>query len=331
MNDRRRTIRELALGLAVATAGFLTVFATHSFAADRYPSRPITIIAPFAPGTGTDAITRLMADHLQRAFGSPVLVDNKPGASGTIGSGIAARAQPNGYTLLLASNTTHAVVRSLFRSVSYDPERDFTPVARVAAYGSMLVVNVSLPVNTPAEFVAFVRNNPGKVRYGYGNSTGLISGEMLKQALGIDMVAVPYRSNPPALTDVLNGSIEAMIVDLQGGMPQVRARKIRPIAVVASKRSSIIPELPTLAETVVPDFDVRAWGGIVAPAGTPREIVMLLSEELRKFTDRADIKEKLQAMGFEAFYAGAEEFSAFMKSETARWTQMAKTAGIKPE
>lgn len=331
MDHTRRKTRRLALALAIAAVGFSTVFAMPSVAADRYPARPITIIAPFAPGTGTDAITRLIADHLQRAFGSPVVVDNKPGAGGTIGSAAAARAQPNGYTLLLASNTTHAVVKSLYSHVPYDPERDFTPVARVAGYGSMLVVNLGLPVATPAEFVAYAKSNPGKVRYGYGNSTGLISGETLKQALGIDIIAVPYRSNPPALTDVLNGSIEAMIVDLASGMPQVRAGKIRPIAVVASRRSSVLPELPTLSETVVPGFNVRAWGGVVAPAGTPREIVTLLSEELRKFTDRPDIKEKLQAMGFEAFYAGAEEFSAFMKSEAVRWTQMAKAAGIKPE
>jgi tripartite-type tricarboxylate transporter receptor subunit TctC len=321
----------LALVLAVVAVGYSAVVATPSAAADRYPSRHITIVAPFAPGTGTDAITRLIADHLQRAFDSPVIVDNKPGAGGTIGSSVVARSQPNGYTLLLASNTTHAVVKSLFKQVPYDPERDFTPVARIAGYGSMLVVNLGLPVTTPAEFVAYARSNPGKVRYGYGNSTGLISGETLKQALGIEITGVPYRSNPPALTDVLNGSIEAMIVDLQSGMPQVRAGKIRPIAVVASRRSSILPELPTLSETVVPGFNVRAWGGVVAPAGTPREIVMLLSEELRKFTERTDIKERINAMGFEPFYAGAEEFSAFMKSEAVRWTQMAKAAGIKPE
>lgn len=308
-----------------------SVLVASAAAAERYPSRPVTIVAPFAPGTGTDAITRLIADHLQRAFGSPVVVENKPGAGGTIGASIAARAQPNGHTLLLCSNTTHAVVRSLYRHVPYDPDRDFTLVARVVGYGSVLVVNAAVPVNTAAEFVAHARNNPGKIRYAHGNSTGIIGGETLKQALGIDLVAVPYRSNPPAVIDVLNGNVEAMIVDLQTGMPHIRTKKIRPLAVLAATRSSILPEVPTLAETVVPGFNVRAWGGVCVPAGTPREIVALLEEELRKFTERSDVKEKVHAMGFETFYAGAEEFSAFMKSETARWTQMARAAGIKPE
>ncbi len=309
----------------------VAAFSALAVAADRYPSRPITIVAPFAPGTGTDAITRLIADHLQRAFGSIVLVDNKPGANGTIGAASAARAQPNGYTLVLISNTTHAVIRSLVRHVPYDPERDFAPIARIVGYGSVLVVNVGLPVGTAAEFVAYARSNPGKIRYGYGNSTGVIGGETLKHALGIDLVAVPYRSNPPALTDVLNGNLEAMIVDIQGGMPQIKAKRIRPLAVLAAKRSSVLPDVPTLGETVVPGFNVQAWGGIAAPAGTPREIVALLEQELKKFTERNDVKDRIHAMGFEPFYAGAEEFAAFIRSEAVRWTQMAKAAGVKPE
>jgi tripartite-type tricarboxylate transporter receptor subunit TctC len=267
VNGREKTHGPLALVVTVAAIGYAGLFAKPSLAADRYPSRPITIVAPFAAGSGTDAITRLIADHLQRAFGSPVVVDNKPGAGGTIGSTAVARAQPNGYALLLASNTTHAVVKSLFSHVPYDPVRDFTPVARVAGYGSMLVVNLELPVNTAGEFVAYAKSNPGKVRYGYGNSTGVIGGETLKQALGIELIAVPYRSNPPALTDVLNGTIESMIVDLATGLPQVRARKIRPIAMLASRRSGILPDVPTLSETVLPGFNVRAWGGRSRPFG----------------------------------------------------------------
>jgi len=314
----------LALSLLVALA-------TQALAADRYPARTITIIAPFAPGTGTDAVTRLIADHLQRAFNSPVVVDNKPGANGTIGAASGARAQPNGYTLVLISNTTHAVVKSLYRNVAYDPERDFVPIARIVGYGSVLVVGAGVPIRSPAEFVAYAKSNPGKIRYGYGNSTGLIGGETLKHALGIDIVAVPYKSNPPALTDVLNGTLEAMIVDIQGGMAQIKARRIHPIAVLAAKRSSVLPDLPTLGETVVPGFNVQAWGGIAAPAGTAREIVAQLEGELRRFSERADVREKIHAMGFEPFYAGAEEFSAFIRSEAVHWTQMAKTAGIKPE
>lgn len=315
---------------AVAIAG-ASAFTRPALAADAYPSRPITMVLPFGAGTVTDMTIRLIAEHLARAFGSPVVVENKAGAGGMIGSGFVARAQPNGYTLLLTTNTTHSIVKSLFKSVPYDPERDFTPVARVASVASMLVVNPTLPVNTPAEMVAYAKSNPGKIRYGYGNSSGLIGGETLKRAARIDLMAVAYKSNPQALTDLLSGNIEAMIVDLQNGVPQVRAQKIRPIAMLASKRSSLLPEVPTLNETVVPGFNVAAWAGIFAPAGTPREIVVRLSDEIAKFAARPDVKEKLLKGGVELDYAGPDEFSAFLKVELSRWTEMAKGAGIKPE
>lgn len=331
VKTRATTHRWLAGFAGVAAIACSSVFATASIAADAYPSRPITIVVPFGAGTSTDVFARLIAAHLARAFDSPVVIDNKPGAGGMIGSAAVARAQPNGYTLIMATNTTHSVVKSLFKSVSYDPERDFAPVARVARMVSMFVVNPDLPVNTAAEFVAYAKSNPGKIRYGYGNSSGLIAGEMLKQAVGINLMAIAYRSNPQALTDVVNGTLEAMVVDLANGVPQVKTRKIRPIGILGSKRSSLLPDLPTLSESVAPGFNVQAWSGILAPAGTPREILVRLSDELKKFTARADVKERLSVTGVELDYAGLEEFPAFLKSEETRWTAMAKTSGIKPE
>jgi tripartite-type tricarboxylate transporter receptor subunit TctC len=325
---KRAALATVATAAALACAA---AFPKTSLAADAYPSRPITIVVPFAAGASTDVFARLIAAHLASAFGSPVVIDNKPGAGGMIGSLAVARAQPNGYAVLLATNTTHSVVKSLFKNVAYDPERDFAPVARVARMVSMLVVNIELPVNTPAEFVAYAKNNPGKIRYGYGNSTGLIAGEMLKQATGINLMAVAYRSNPPALTDVLNGTLEAMIVDFATGLPQVTARKIRPIGFLGTMRSGFLPEVPTLGETVAPGFNVSAWAGILAPAGTPRDILVRLSDELKKFTARSDMKERLLRGGMNLDYAGLDEFPAFMKAESARWTEMASAAGIKPE
>ncbi|MDO8629711.1 MAG: tripartite tricarboxylate transporter substrate binding protein, partial [Phycisphaerales bacterium] len=218
-----------AVALACASA-----FARPAIAADTYPSRPITMVLPFPAGTVTDMTIRLIADHLSRAFGSPVVVENKGGAGGMIGTAFVARAQPNGYTLLLATNTTHSVVKSLFKSVPYDPERDFAPVARLAIMSQMLVVNPNLPMNTAAELVAYAKGNPGRIRYGYGNSSGLIGGETLKRATGIDLMAVAYKGNPQALTDVMSGNIEAMVVDLANGVPQVKANKVRAIGMLAS-------------------------------------------------------------------------------------------------
>ena len=325
-------IRDWLIGVAsFAAAGFSAGHAPGAQAADQYPSRPVSMVVAFGPGTFTDVITRLIAEHLQRAFGAPFIVENKPGAGGTIGSSSVARAQPNGLTLLTATNGTISVVKSLYSNVPYDPDRDFAPVARVARMSSMVVVNTSLPFNTPGELVAYARKNPGKLRYGYGNSTGVIAGETLKQALGIDLTAVAYRGNPQALIDVMNGNIEGMIVDLQSGALQIKANKVKPIATVGPKRSSLFPDVPTLDETVIPGFASGGWTGILAPAGTPRDIVALLGEEIRKFTMRADIREKMLAALVEVDYAGPDEFATFLKSESTRWTAMATAAKIKPE
>ena len=328
----RALIRKLLFCLvAITSAGYSALRASEALAADKSPSRAVSMVVAFGPGTFTDVITRLIAEHLQRAFGSPFVVENKPGAGGTIGSGTVARAQPNGLTLLTATNGTISVVKSLYSNVPYDPDRDFEPVARVARMSSMVVVNSSLPIATPGELVAYARSNPGRFRYGYGNSTGVIAGETLKQALGLDMTAVPYRGNPQALIDVMNGNIEGMIVDLQSGAVQIRANKVRTIATVGPKRSSLFPDVPTLHETVIPGFASGGWTGILAPAGTPRDILMQLGEEIRKFTLRADVKEKMLAALVEIDYAGPEEFATFLKSESSRWTAMATAAKIKPE
>lgn len=322
----------LAFFVTVAAIGYATVFATPSIAQDNYPSRPITIVVPFGAGSGTDVIARLIAAHLAHAFGSPVVVDNKPGAGGMIGSAAVARAQPNGYTLLMGGNTTHSVVKSLWKSVPYDPVRDFAPVARVVTFISMLVVNPDLPVNTAAEFVAYAKSHPGKVRYGYGNSSGQIGGEMLRQRAGIDLIAVRYKSNPQTVTDIISGNIEAGVIDQGTALPQIRARKVRAIAILAPKRSSALPDVPTLGETAVREgVDITAWSSVMAPAGTPPDIRKRLSEELRKFTERADLKEKLLASGAELSHIGVEEFPAYQESEETRWMGMAKAAGIKPE
>lgn len=333
MISKHRKIHGLTLLLTVAVFALSTVFATPSTAADSYPSRPITLVVPFGVGSGTDVLARLIASHLTRAFGPPVVVDNKPGAGGMIGSAAVARAQPNGYTLLMAGNTTHSVVKSLWKSVPYDTVRDFVAVARVAMFvANALAVHPNFPVNTPEEFVAYAKSNPGKIRYGYGNSGGQIGGAMIKHAADIDLTAVAYRSSPQALTDLMSGQIEAIVVDLATALPHIKAGKVRPLAMLVFKRSSLLPDVRTLGETVIAkDVDVSGWSGVMAPAGTPPDILTRLSNELRKFTARGDIKESLLISGIQLDYLGSEEFLAFQKSEEARWTEMAKVAGIKPE
>ncbi|MBI2960179.1 MAG: tripartite tricarboxylate transporter substrate binding protein [Betaproteobacteria bacterium] len=331
-NRQSKTRGMLAFVATVAAIGYASVFATPSIAADSYPSRPITIVVPFGPGSGTDVVARLIAAHLGNAFGSPVVVDNKPGAGGMIGSAAVARAQPNGYTLVMGGNTTHSVVTALWKSVPYDPVRDFAPVARVVTFISMLVVNPDLPVKTAAEFVAYAKKNPGKIRYGYGNSSGRIGGEMIRQRAGIDLIAVAYKSNPQTVTDIMSGNIEAGVIDQGTALPHIKAGKVRPIAVLAPRRSSALPDVPTLGETAVREgVDITAWSSVMAPAGTPVDIRKRLSDELRKFTERGDMKSKLIVNGAELSHIGLEEFPAFQKAEEARWTGMAKAAGIKPE
>ena len=332
MGAGRRNPGLLAFVVAVIAIGYASVFTTPSIAQDKYPSRSITIVVPFGAGSGTDVVARLIAGHLTQAFDSPVVVENKPGAGGMIGSAFVARSQPNGYTLLMAGNTTHSVVKSLWKNVPYDPVRDFAPVARVVTFVSMLVVHPSLPVKTAAEFVAFAKSHPGQIRYGFGNSSGRIGGEMIRQRAGIDIMPVAYKSTTLAVTDILGGNIEAMLIDQGTAIPQIKAAKVRPIALLAPKRSSALPDVPTLSETAVREgVDITAWSSVMAPAGTPLDIRKRLSNELKKFTERSDVAQKLFITGAVLSYIGIEEFPAYQRSEEERWTSMAKAAGIKPE
>jgi tripartite-type tricarboxylate transporter receptor subunit TctC len=330
MIARRGLVKRATIAAAMLLAA-LCAGGRDRAGAETYPSRPVTIVLPFGPGTVTDMTTRLLADHLQRALGQPVLVENKAGASGTVGAAAVARAQPDGYTLLFTTSTTHSVVNALLKSVPYDPIADFTPIGRIATLPSMLVVNNDLPVKTIEDLVAYGRDNPGRLEYGFGNASGQIAGEMVKNKAGIAMTSVPYRSNPQALTDLLAGTIKVMVVDLGTGLPQAQAGKLRPIAMLTANRSSLLPELPTLAETLVPGFDVAAWAGVFAPAGAPQPIVARLAQELQRFVALDEVRQKLAASGTETHWMGPAEFPGFLKAEIPRWTAMAQEAGIKPQ
>ncbi|HLQ93357.1 MAG TPA: tripartite tricarboxylate transporter substrate binding protein [Xanthobacteraceae bacterium] len=302
-----------------------------SSAAQNYPSRPVTFITPFAAGSVTDATARMIALHLQGALGQPFIVENRAGAGGLVAAQAVARANPDGHTLLITTNSTHSAAPGLFKNVPYDPIKDFTAVARIGSFPSLIAVHPGQPINSMQEFVAYAKANPGKLSYAHGNSTGHITGEALKRRTGIDVVRVAYRSNPAAMTDLIAGHIPAMIPDFGVALPQLRERKIRGLAVLTRERSTMVPNLPTLHETVLPNFDLLAWAGIFAPANLPAPIAARLSGELEKMLSRPDVKERFVNAGVEVFYGGPMQFDEYVRAELVKWTSLIREAGIEPE
>jgi len=323
-----RACVRLALELASVAAAALT---TAQAWAQTYPSRPVTIITPFAAGSVTDATARAIAQHLQDALGQSFVVENRAGAGGLLAASAVARAAPDGYTLLITTNSTHSAAPGLFKSVPYDPIKDFTAVARIGSFPSLIAVHPDQPIKSMQEFVAYAKANPGKLSYAHGNSTGHITGEALKRRTGIDVVRVAYRSNPAAMTDLIAGHIPAMIPDFGVALPQVKAQKIRPLAVLTRERSATLPDVPTLHETVLPNFDLLAWAGLFAPANLPPPIATRLSGELERMLGRPEVKERMSSAGVEVFFSGPIEFEDYVKSELTKWTGLIKEVGIEPE
>jgi tripartite-type tricarboxylate transporter receptor subunit TctC len=295
------------------------------------PARPVTIITPFAAGSVTDATARSIAAHLQEALRWPVIVENRAGAGGMPAANTVAKAAADGHTLLITTNSTHSAAPGLFKSVPYDPIKDFTPVARIGSFPSLVAANPGQPFKSMQELVAFAKANPGKLSIAHGNSTGHITIEALKQRARIDIARVPYRSNPTAMADLIAGHIPLMVPDFGTGLPQLKAQKIRPLAVLTKERSATLPEVPTLHETVMPDYDLLAWAGMFAPAGLPAPIAERISGELQKMLSKPEVKERLLNSGVEVFYTGPKQFDAYVKSELVKWTGLIKEVGIQPE
>jgi len=307
------------------------VFVASGAAAETWPSRPITIMVPFAPGSGTDSITRIVAQYLQAGLGQNIVVENKVGASGIIAASTVARAAPDGYTLLMATNSTHSANPHLFKSLPYDPVKDFAPVARLGSYVFILVVGKDVPVKTLPELVAYAKQNPGKLTFASGNTTGIVAGETLKNKAGIDILHVPYKSTPPAITDVLGGRVSMMFIDLAPGLEHVRAGNFRALAVTTKERSTLLPDLPSLAEAGIPGYDVTSYAALFAPAGTPKEIVDRLNAEVQKVIANPEAKARIAVTGFDAFSGPPESLAAFVQSELVNWGKLIKDAGIEPQ
>lgn len=320
-----------AARLALALAGAMFSVCLEPALAQGYPSRPVTIVVPFGAGSATDSAARMLAAYLDGALNQRFVVENKAGAGGTLAASFVARAEPDGYTLLLTTNTTHSAAHALFKNVPYDPLKDFTAVARVGSFPSMVIANPDAPFKTIGELVAYAKAHPGKVEYAHGNSTGQVAGETLKRRAGIDIVRVPYRSNPPAVLDVSTGRISAMVADFTTALPQVRDGKVRALAVLTKARSTIVPDVVTLHETVAPDFDLLAWAGLFGPANLPADVVETLAREVKSFVSNPDNRAKLEANGIETFFLPPAGFKTYVADELVKWTSAIKDAGIEPQ
>jgi tripartite-type tricarboxylate transporter receptor subunit TctC len=310
----------------------LCVFAQGVIAAEAYPTKSIRIIVPFGPGSGTDTATRLIAQHLGAALGQSVIADNRPGASGSIAATAAARAGADGYTLFMGTNSTHGANPGLIKNLQYDPLRDFVPISLVGTFSSFLVVHPSVPARTPAELVAYAKANPKALSFAAGNTSSLIMGEMFARGTGIEMLRVPYASNPPGITDVVAGRVTVMFPDISSGIAHVKSGALRALGVVTlGDRSPLAPELPTIAETVLPGFHFIGWVGLFAPVGAPPAIVTRIAAEVEKVLALPEVQQRFQQLGAEAKAMGPAKFSEYVHAEVTRLPKVLRDIGVEPQ
>lgn len=315
---------------AAFLAPIVIALLTPASAQAPYPNRNITLVLPFAAGSGTDTTTRLIGKEVGQALGVSMVIDNKAGANGSIAASYVARSAPDGYTLFVTTNTTHSANPYLLKNMTYDPMKDFTPIARTGDLPFMLVIHPDIPANSVAELIALARKEPGKYSYASGSSSAIVSGATFARLAGIDLLHVPYKSSPPALTDVIAGRVSMMFVDVPTGLPHVNAKALKPLAVTTKRKSTLLPELPTMDETVK-GFDITSWQGWLGPANMPKDMVARLNAEIRKVIERPEIKSQLAERGMEAFSGTPEEFEAFLKEQLVLWEKLIGDAGIEKQ
>jgi tripartite-type tricarboxylate transporter receptor subunit TctC len=303
---------------------------TASFA-QTWPAKPIKWIVPFAPGGTTDILARTIGEKLSVALGQPVIIENKPGAGGGLGADFTAKAAPDGYTIMGGTISTHAINASLYKTLPYDPVKDFVPITLIARVPNMLVVNPEIPAKNVAELIALLKANPGKYSFASsGNGTSQhLSGELFKSMAGVDMQHIPYKGSPPALQDVVAGQVAMTFDNITTAWPLAKAGKLRALAVTTAKRSSIAPDVPTLAESGLAGYEVGSWQGVFAPAGTPPAIVQRLNTEIVKIINMPEVKEKLIGLGAEPVGNTSEEFGVLVKTEGVKWAEVVKKSGAK--
>jgi len=317
----------LAALFVVTLAGALPV------CAQEYPRKPIRLIVPFAPGGGNDTVARAISQSAGASLGQPVVVDNRAGAGGMLGAELAARSPPDGYTLFLGGVGSHAINPNLHAKLPYDPVKDFAPITLIASAPSVLVVNPSLPARTLAEFTALAKASPGRINYasnGNGSSAQLAA-VLYESMAGVQMVHVPYKGLAPALVDLLAGEVQAMFSSVVAIVPNIKAGRLRALAVTGKRRAALLPEVPTLDESGVPGYEAGSWYGILAPAGTPQAVVAKLHEAIVRALAKPEVRERLVSEGAEVIGSTPEAFAAHITAELARMGKLIRDAGIRME
>jgi len=300
--------------------------------ANGWPNKPLRFILPFPPGGGTDILGRLIADRMTAGLGQPVVTENRGGAGGNVGAEAAARSAPDGYTIVLVAPSL-AISPSLYSKLNYDPVKDFAPVSLVATVPNVMVTHPSVPADTLAEFIRFAKTKPGGMNFGSGGSgtSNHLAGELFNIVAGVKLVHVPYKGVNLAMNDVLSGQIHLVVIGVPAAAPHIKAGKLRALALVAPQRASALPEVPTVAEAGLPNFEVTTWYGILAPAGTPKPIVTRLNAELVKIMHAPEMKDRLATMATDPVTSTPEEFADYIKREIVKWGEVVRQAGLKAD
>jgi tripartite-type tricarboxylate transporter receptor subunit TctC len=312
--------------LAVAAA-----LAAGTAAAQDFPNKPVTFVVPFAAGSATDQLARALGQAVGAETKQSVVIDNKPGASGFIGAQAVAKAAPDGYTVFITTNTTHAANEHLYKKLPYDPVKDFAPITGLGKGGQIMIVNPSLPYRSVGDFIDAAKKQPGKLSFGSGSSSSRIAGELLQQMAGVQLLHVPYKSNPLAITDLLGGTIKMMITDMATGLPQVKSGKVRALGVSTLKRSPLAPDVPTISEAGVKGYEMTYWFAAYVPAKTPPAVVRRLHELLVNANASASAKNFYESTGVEPFTTSPDELAKFQQAESLKWQKIIRSAGIEPE
>ena len=319
--------------IALVTSSIAAAACSLASAQSNYPSRPIRIIVAYTPAGTTDILARALGQEFTKSWSQPVIVDNRPGANGNIGTEAAAKAQPDGYTLLMGTAATHGVNPSLYPKLPFDAVKDFAPISLTAIVPNILVVNNGLAVKTVKELIAYAKANPGKLTHGSPGvgSTGHMSAELFKSMAGIQMAHVPYKGSAPTLQDLMGGQIQVVIDNIPPYLPQVKAGKIRALAVTPAKRSPAAPDLPTMAEAGLKGYDASSWFGLFSPAGTPRDVVQKIAAESQRILNLPDVRDRLLGLGAQPVGGTPEEFGTFVQEEINKWAGVIRAANIKLE
>lgn len=317
----------LFVGIAALAASFAPA------QAQNYPTRPITLVIPFAPGGSTTIVGRGIAEKMSELLGEKIIIDNRPGAGGTVGTRAVAKGEPDGYTLLLGYTGTLAIGPSLYKNVGYDPRKDFAPVGMIGNAPNSLVVNPDFPAKTLAELIAYAKANPGKLNFGSAGAgtASHITGEYFARAAGITLVHIPYKGTGPALTDLLGGHIPMAFAPIPASHSNVAAGKLRALAVTSPGRSGLLPDVPTIAESGFPGFDASLYYGLAAPAGTPRPVIDKLNKALREALASEEVKRQLGNDGTDITPGSPEDYAALIDRDEKKWAQLVKASGVEPE